>query len=900
MAAMPDYQFHPQNTPLMDSFQSSVAKLHVRTALQFFRYGSCHFSKKQSFCSIHVTSNSESTQKKNPHKKFNLSPKDKNSGRNLATKPPISRGNSVGPIILPRSSWLGNWDVTVKPNVVKRPESVVNYRNLEDVSSSDSEEGTSTSSGGSTMQRIVERLKKFGYVDDFSEKNENFKGGIQKGSVEDIFHVEEGLLPNTRGGFFEKFPFGDARGNTGELKFPLEKNEQKRNLDSRKRRSLAESTLPESEVQRLTNLALRTKNKTKIGGSGVTQQVVDTIHDKWKSSEVVRLKVEGPPALNMKRLHDILEVERKERIGVMTQLCKFSVRKTGGLVIWRSGTSVSLYRGVTYEDPSLKLKKNIFTKNNISLSHKSPSNNKTGRNSSQFDPLADTAIPQAESFSIDPANNYPDTLSELRYEDEIETLLDNLGPRYNDWPGEGPLPVDADLLPSIVSGYQPPFRLLPYGVRSTLGTKEATALRILARGLPPHFALGRSRQHQGLAAAMIKLWERSSIVKIALKRGVQLTTSERIAEDLKRLTGATLLSRNKDFLVYYRGKDFLSLDVAEALLEKERLAKTLQDEEEQARLRAASALVTPSAEKMYESKTAGTLKETLDADSRWGKRLDDDDKERVMREAKALRHADLLRKLEKKLAYAEKKLMKGERALSKVEESLIPADRAEDPESLTDEERFMLRKLGLRMKAFLLLGRRGVFDGTLENMHLHWKYRELVKIIVKAPNMEEVKNIALSLEAESGGVLVSVDKISKGYAIVVFRGRDYKRPSMLRPKNLLTKRKALARSIELQRREALLKHISTLQAKVNQLRIEIEQMATVNDQVNKDPYNELDSSCPIEDEDSEEEGDDAYLETHTSEDDIVDDNNDPVHNSYFETNFPFEFQEGLETEFVEP
>lgn len=86
-------------------------------------------------------------------------------------------------------------------------------------------------------------------------------------------------------------------------------------------------------------------------------------------------------------------------------------------------------------------------------------------------------------------------------------------------------------------------------------------------------------------------------------------------------------------------------------------------------------------------------------------------------------------------------------------------------------------------------------------MHLHWKYRELVKILVKANSFELVKNIALSLEAESGGVLVSVDKVSKGYAVIVFRGKDYKRPPSLRPKNLLTKRKALARSIELQRRE---------------------------------------------------------------------------------------------------
>lgn len=46
-------------------------------------------------------------------------------------------------------------------------------------------------------------------------------------------------------------------------------------------------------------------------------------------------------------------------------------------------------------------------------------------------------------------------------------------------------------------------------------------------------SIGRSRQLQGLAVAMIKLWERSSIAKIALKRGVQLTTSERMAEDLK-------------------------------------------------------------------------------------------------------------------------------------------------------------------------------------------------------------------------------------------------------------------------------------------------------------------------------------------------------------------------------
>ncbi|CAA0806645.1 CRM family member 3A [Striga hermonthica] len=878
MALMLSYPFYPPNASSMDSFPSSVSKLHVRTALQFFRYGSSGSSKKRFFCAIHVTSSSDFTPQKDPNKKSSFFPKNKYIGGNFGSEP--KRINS-GPIILSRSSWLDNWKASSKPNNGKRPEPVVSYRNPGDFSGSDSEESTSTSTGGSTMQRIVEKLKKFGYVDDVSEKEDSNGGGIEKGSVEDIFHIEEGLLPNTRGGFSNDFPFGDSR-TSREVKFPWEKSEPEGSLDSRKKRSLAELTLPESQLRRLRNLALKIKNKTKISGAGVTQAVVDTIHDKWKSSEVVRLKVEGPPALNMKRVHGILE------------------RKTGGLVIWRSGTSVSLYRGVNYEDPRLRLKKKILSKKEISHLPPSTTDNKTVQDSSGFDPSANSHALEAKSTSSGQENRNLERPTEVRYEHEMDKLLDSLGPRYTDWPGEGPLPIDADLLPSVIPGYQPPFRLLPYGIRSTLGIKEATSLRRLARSLPPHFALGRSRQHQGLAAAMIKLWEKSSIVKIALKRGVQLTTSERMAEDLKRLTGGTLLSRNKDFLVYYRGKDFLSPDVAKVLLEKEKLAKALQDEEEQARLRVSSVLVVSNEEKIDKSKTAGTLKETLDADSRWGRKLDDDHEEKVMREAKALRHANLVRKLEKKLSFAERKLAKGERTLLKVEESLNPTDRAEDKESLTDEERYMLRKLGLRMKAFLLLGRRGVFGGTVENMHLHWKYRELVKIIVKAPNIEEVKAIALSLEAESGGVLVSVDKVSKGYAIVVFRGKDYRRPQMLRPSNLLTKRKALARSIELQRRQALLNHISTVQERANQLRSEIEQMASVKEQGDQELYNKLESAYITEDEDSEEEGDDSYLETYDNEDDRVDENNDSVNNSDLETNFPYDFQEESETEFSGP
>jgi hypothetical protein len=90
-------------------------------------------------------------------------------------------------------------------------------------------------------------------------------------------------------------------------------------------------------------------------------------------------------------------------------------------------------------------------------------------------------------------------------------------------------------------------------------------------------------------------------------------------------------------------------------------------------------------------------------------------------------------------------------------------------------------------------------------MHLHWKYRELVKLICKEHSMEDVKYAARTLEAESGGILVAVERVSKGHAIIMYRGKNYQRPSTLRPKSLLNKKDALKRSVELQRRKVKLK-----------------------------------------------------------------------------------------------
>lgn len=74
--------------------------------------------------------------------------------------------------------------------------------------------------------------------------------------------------------------------------------------------------------------------------------------------------------------------------------------------------------------------------------------------------------------------------------EDADKLLEGLGPRFTDWWGYDPLPVDADLLP-VIPGFRKPFRLLPYGVKSKLTDDEMTTLRRLGRPLPSHFALGQ-------------------------------------------------------------------------------------------------------------------------------------------------------------------------------------------------------------------------------------------------------------------------------------------------------------------------------------------------------------------------------------------------------------------------
>jgi len=158
-------------------------------------------------------------------------------------------------------------------------------------------------------------------------------------------------------------------------------------------------------------------------------------------------------------------------------------------VIWRSGSSISLYRGVSYETPQpVKKPYHSIQTNEVG----SFSNVRYGAPGVSTETSRDTMEYPREGLPAPvEKRQHTESSSEVKYESEMDSLLESLGPRYTDWPGPDPLPVDADMLPGVVPGYKPPFRILPYGVRPSLGFKEGTALRRLARVLPPHFALGK-------------------------------------------------------------------------------------------------------------------------------------------------------------------------------------------------------------------------------------------------------------------------------------------------------------------------------------------------------------------------------------------------------------------------
>ncbi|KAK9106216.1 hypothetical protein Scep_023060 [Stephania cephalantha] len=352
------------------------------------------------------------------------------------------------------------------------------------------------------------------------------------------------------------------------------------------------------------------------------------------------------------------------------------------------------------------------------------------------------------------------SVSGTLYEREADRLLNGLGPRFVDWWWPKPLPVDADLLPEVIPGFMTPYRCCPPRVEPKLTDDELTNLRKFARYLPTHFAL------------------------------VQLLA-------LQHLTGGVLILRNKFFIIFFRGKDFLPSEVANLVLARERELERCQLYEEGARCKPINSHY--EVDEIIATSSSGTFSEFKHMKTKYGTICNETEDFDIQMETEKEKLQRELEREERRLFILNKKIAKSAKELSKLNSEWEPAEQYTDLEMITEEERQCLRKIGLKVNKILMLGRRGIFDGVIGNMHLHWKHREIVKVITMQKTVSQVNYTARQLEVESGGILIAIEKLRNGYAIILYRGKNYQRPLNLLPGNLLKKKAALRRSLELQR-----------------------------------------------------------------------------------------------------
>ncbi|XVF68367.1 hypothetical protein PTKIN_Ptkin10aG0199700 [Pterospermum kingtungense] len=195
--------------------------------------------------------------------------------------------------------------------------------------------------------------------------------------------------------------------------------------------------------------------------------------------------------------------------------------------------------------------------------------------------------------------------------------------------------------------------------------------------------LVRNRNLQGLGAAILKLWEKKSLIaKTAIKWGIQNTDNEQMAYELKNLTEGVLLLRNKFLIMFYAGKDFLP---------------------------------------------QGTLSEFQDIQAKFGDLENENNELEIQLQAERENLERELRNQERKLSILNVKMEKSAKQLAKLNSSWQPAEQDVDLEIITEEERECLRKIGLKLNCCLVLDRRGIFNGIIEGVHQHWKHREVVK-----------------------------------------------------------------------------------------------------------------------------------------------------------------------------
>lgn len=168
----------------------------------------------------------------------------------------------------------------------------------------------------SAIQRITEKLQYLGYV---SPDVDHGRPELGPNSPGDIFVSRPppaGRVGHTIDGSWTSpdhpLPLpgaGPAFANFFKIKREMD-DEARRGRGSRPPPApfLAEVTVPAAELRRLRAAGIRLEKRLKVGRAGITEGIVNGIHERWRRSELVKIKCEDMCKMNMKRTHDTLEV----------------------------------------------------------------------------------------------------------------------------------------------------------------------------------------------------------------------------------------------------------------------------------------------------------------------------------------------------------------------------------------------------------------------------------------------------------------------------------------------------------------------------------------------------------------------------------------------------------------
>ncbi|XP_058728274.1 uncharacterized CRM domain-containing protein At3g25440, chloroplastic [Vicia villosa] len=179
-----------------------------------------------------------------------------------------------------------------------------------------------------------------------------------------------------------------------------------------------------------------------------------------------------------------------------------------------------------------------------------------------------------------------------------------------------------------------------------------------------------------------------------------------------------------------------------------------------------------------------------------------------------------------KLLRARKKEEKLREALKKIEPT-ESSETTHDPEILTPEEHFFFLKMGLKSKNYVPVGRRGIYQGVILNMHLHWKKHQTLQVVVKTFSAEEVREIATELARLTGGIVLDIHEDD---TIIMYRGKNYSQPptEIMSPRVTLSRKKALDKSKYRDGLRAVRRYIPKLEQELEILRAQLKSTGESN------------------------------------------------------------------------